>query len=115
MDMNQNTAMINLTENAAKHVKSLMLGQHKEGYGLRIKVLGGGCAGYQYQIDIEEKPQEKDSVLEFYGVKVFVDPKTALFIQGTEIDYVEGLMASGFKFKNPKSTGSCSCGESFSA
>ena len=112
--MAQDLQTIKLTENAAKHVKSLMLGQHKEGYGLRIKVLGGGCAGYQYQIDIEEKPQEKDSVLEFYGVKVFVDPKTALFIQGTEIDYVEGLMASGFKFKNPKSTGSCSCGESFS-
>ncbi|HLD74006.1 MAG TPA: iron-sulfur cluster assembly accessory protein [Bdellovibrionota bacterium] len=112
--MAQDLQTIKLTENAAKHVQSLIAKQHKEGFGLRIKVLGGGCAGYQYQMDIEEKPAEKDKVLEFYGVKVFVDPKTALFIQGTEIDYVEGLMASGFKFKNPKSTGSCSCGESFS-
>ena len=112
--MAQDLQTIKLTENAAKHVQSLIAKQHKEGFGLRIKVLGGGCAGYQYQMDIEEKPADKDKVLEFYGVKVFVDPKTALFIQGTEIDYVEGLMASGFKFKNPKSTGSCSCGESFS-
>ncbi len=112
--MTQNLQTIKLTENAAKHVKAIIAQQQKPGYGLRIKVLGGGCAGYQYQMDIEEKPQEKDSVFEFYGIKVFVDPKTALFIQGTEIDYTEGLMASGFKFKNPKSTGSCSCGESFS-
>ncbi|MBI2608424.1 MAG: iron-sulfur cluster assembly accessory protein [Deltaproteobacteria bacterium] len=106
---------VTFTQNAAKQVKSMLEKQNKQGYGLRIKVLGGGCAGYQYKMDIEEKPSEKDKVLEFYGIKIFLDPKTALFIKGTEIDYVEDLMQSGFRFKNPNSTGSCSCGESFSA
>lgn len=106
--------ILTLTEAAANQVKNILLKQHKEGYGMRIKVLGGGCAGYTYQMDIEEKPLPNDKVLEFFNVKVFVDPKTALFITDTEIDYVEALMGSGFKFKNPKSKGSCSCGESFS-
>ena len=107
-------SILTLTEAAANQVKSILEKQHRQGYGMRVKVLGGGCAGYQYQMDIEEKPQPNDKVFEFFNVKVFLDPKTALFITGTEIDYVEALMGSGFKFKNPKSKGSCSCGESFS-
>jgi len=106
--------ILQLTEKAAQRVKSILNQQSHPDWGLRIKVQGGGCAGYSYKMDVEEKPQSQDQVLNFYGVSVFIDPKTALFIKGTEIDYVEELMQSGFRFKNPNSTGSCSCGESFS-
>lgn len=105
---------LQLTQRAAQRVKHILTQQKHPDWGLRIKVLGGGCAGYTYKMDVEEKPQTLDQTFDFYGVTVFLDPKTALFIKGTEIDYVEELMQSGFRFKNPNSTGSCSCGESFS-
>ena len=81
--------------------------------GLRIGVRGGGCSGLSYFLDVETTPRENDHVIEAYGSTVYVDPKSLIFLQGTVLDYVTGLMESGFKFLNPKVTKSCGCGESF--
>lgn len=82
--------------------------------GLRIAVRGGGCSGFEYALDFELEPRETDWVHEFEGLSVFVDPVSARYLTGTEIDYVLGPTGSGFKFNNPKATGSCGCGSSFS-
>ncbi|MBI4042346.1 MAG: iron-sulfur cluster assembly accessory protein, partial [Deltaproteobacteria bacterium] len=76
---------------------------------------GGGCSGLQYKIQLEPSPRENDRVVESEEIKVFVDPKSALYLGGTQIDYDESLMGGGFKFVNPNATGGCGCGKSFSA
>lgn len=82
--------------------------------GLRIAVIGGGCSGFQYQMTLStDPPSADDRVLEFDGIKIFIDPKSALYLNGMTVDYVEGLTGSGFKFNNPNASGSCGCGESF--
>ena len=105
-----------LTLPAAEKVRQLM-GQpdQKAATGLRVKVVGGGCAGMSYQLVLEEQADEADAVYESEGVKIFIDPKTNLFVSGTQIDYHESMMGSGFKFENPNATGGCGCGSSFSA
>lgn len=105
--------MITITENAAKKVKELVE-KEKKGpeYGLRVGVRGGGCSGMTYLLDLDtQKPD--DSTLEEFGVKVFVDRKSLLYISGSQIDYQESLMGSGFKIENPNVKGSCGCGHSF--
>lgn len=82
-------------------------------YGLRVKVQGGGCSGFQYDLYFDEKA-EGDSAFESRGVQMFCDQMSFMYLMGTEIDYVEGLQGAGFKFENPNSTGSCGCGSSFS-
>jgi len=104
---------ITLTESAAKKIQSFMKEMDKEGYGLRMRVVGGGCSGLQYQLGIDEQAAAGDKVLESNGVKVFVDLKSALYLAGTEVDYVEGLMESGFKITNPNARSTCGCGQSF--
>lgn len=104
---------IKLTQKAAEKLKYLMSQQGKNGYGLRVKVVPGGCAGYSYAMDIDKKPLKEDKVFNFFDVKVFVDEKSLQRLAGTEIDYVETLQESGFKFNNPNATSSCKCGESF--
>lgn len=107
---------ITLTEKAATKVRDLMSQQNSpDGSGLRVKVVGGGCSGMSYQLNIEPSPGAADKVFESQGVKVFLDPKSALFILGTEIDWQETLMGAGFAFKNPLAKGSCGCGTSFNA
>ncbi|MBL7684412.1 MAG: iron-sulfur cluster insertion protein ErpA [Deltaproteobacteria bacterium] len=106
--------MIHLTENAVKQVKTLLEKQNTPGYGLRVGIQGGGCAGLSYQFTFDEKPNESDKVIEQDGVKVFVDNKSYLFLNGMEIDYHSDLMSSGFKFNNPNAKSSCGCGTSFS-
>ena len=81
--------------------------------GLRVAVRGGGCSGFEYALDFELEPRENDFVLEYDGLKVFVDAVSARYLQGTEIDYVLGMTGAGFKFNNPKATGTCGCGSSF--
>ena len=104
---------ITVTETAAKKVQDFMQQMGKEGYGLRMRVAGGGCSGLQYQLGIDEKPAAGDKVLESNGLKVFVDLKSALYLAGVEVDYVECLLESGFKITNPNAKSTCGCGQSF--
>lgn len=106
---------IEVTEAAAVAIRRY-LEEHGKGpdAGLRVGVRGGGCSGLSYFLDAEDAPRAGDQVIEVHGVKVFVDPKSLLFLRGTTLDYVKGLMESGFKFVNPKAGKGCGCGESFS-
>ena len=104
---------ISLTESAAKKIQGFMKETDKEGYGLRMRVAGGGCSGLQYQLGIDEQAAAGDKVLESNGVKIFVDLKSALYLAGVEVDYIEGLMESGFKITNPNAKSTCGCGQSF--
>lgn len=105
-----------LTDSAAAEVKKFMEAEElpTDG-GLRVRVVPGGCSGFQYAMEIEEAPQEDDSVLDVNGVKVFVDMFSAQYLDNVEIDYVSSVMGSGFTFKNPNATGGCGCGSSFNA
>ena len=107
---------ITLTDKAATKVKELFKQQGSpEGTGLRVKVVGGGCSGMSYQLAVETSPTPQDKVFESQGVRIFLDPKSALFVTGTEIDFQESLMGAGFAFKNPMAKGTCGCGTSFTA
>ncbi len=87
--------------------------QLAESSALRVAVRGGGCSGLEYALDFEQEPRENDFVIEYDGLKVYVDPVSARYLQGTTIDYVLGATGAGFKFENPNATGSCGCGSSF--
>lgn len=105
-----------LTQPAAEKVRQLMSQpDQQEATGLRVKVVGGGCAGMSYQLVLEKEVGDADAVYESEGLKIYVDPKSNLFVSGTQIDYHESMMGSGFKFENPNATGGCGCGSSFSA
>ena len=108
---------LNLTPKAIAKIRSAMA---KEGIapaegGLRLGVTGGGCSGLSYAIKFDSRPRERDRVYEFDGVRVFVDPKSFLYLHGMTLDYEETLMRQGFNFINPNSTRSCGCGTSFSS
>ncbi|WP_375772334.1 iron-sulfur cluster assembly accessory protein [Archangium gephyra] len=105
---------ITLHESAVGQLKKLLEERQTPEAGLRIAVRGGGCSGLAYVMEWAEKPREKDKIFERDGVRVFVDPKSYLYLLGTEIVYESTLMASGFKLNNPNVKGSCGCGESFS-
>jgi iron-sulfur cluster assembly protein len=104
--------MITLTPGAIAKVKAI-LAEHEDETGLRIAVVGGGCSGFQYQMTLDRKPREDDKIMEVEGLKVFVDPQSLVYLNGTKVDYVDGLNGSGFKFDNPNAKASCGCGESF--
>jgi iron-sulfur cluster assembly accessory protein len=108
---------LNVTENAVNEIKKFMSGEEglPESAGLRVRVVPGGCSGFQYSLNIEEDSRQGDFVLTDSGVKLFVDMFSAQYLNGVEIDYVSGVMGSGFTFKNPNATGSCGCGTSFTA
>jgi iron-sulfur cluster assembly protein len=108
---------LHLTERALKRVRAAM---EKEGVspeegGLRLGVTGGGCSGLSYAIKFDSHPRERDRIYEFNGVRVFVDPKSFVYLHGMTLDYEETLMRQGFNFINPNSTRSCGCGSSFSS
>ncbi len=107
--------LIKLTAGAAKKVCSLLTKQGRADGVLRVAVIGGGCSGLQYKMDLQDRPQNRDILVETAGVRVVVDPKSALYVTGSELDYVDALQDGGFKVKNPNAATSCSCGESFSA
>jgi len=107
--------LIKLTENAARKVNTLLTKQGRPTGVLRVAVMGGGCSGLQYKMDLQDAPANRDFLVESAGVKVVVDPKSALYVTGSELDYVEALTDGGFKVKNPNAATTCSCGESFSA
>lgn len=105
---------INLTPTAVNTIQQFLVEQGAaEGAGLRVAVLPGGCSGFQYGLNIEDSPENDDEILDLEGLKVFVDPFSAQYLEGVEIDYVTTMMGSGFTFKNPNSSGGCGCGSSF--
>ena len=108
---------LNVTEAAAAEIKKFMMGEEDlpETAGLRVRVVPGGCSGFQYSLNIEENSRQGDHVLDANGVRLFVDMFSAQYLNGVEIDYVNSMMGSGFAFNNPNSTGSCGCGSSFTA
>ena len=106
--------MLQLTDKAVSKVQDLMAREEKAGFALRVAVRGGGCSGFSYALSYEEGPGDNDSVLEFGALKVIVDAMSGLYLDDVTIDYLDGLNESGFQFKNPKATGTCGCGSSFS-
>ncbi len=109
---------INLTESAAKEIKSIIQqqGLPAEQTRLRVGVKGGGCSGFSYLLDLVEEPAgENDEEMDSNGVKILIDNKSYLYLNGTEIDFKDEVMGRGFVFKNPNATSSCGCGSSFSA
>jgi iron-sulfur cluster assembly accessory protein len=105
--------MIRLTDNAVSKVKEVIAEQADNYAGIRVAVVGGGCSGFQYAMNLESSSREGDEVLELDGLKVFVDDQSALYLNGTEIDYIETVQGAGFKFSNPNARNTCGCGESF--
>lgn len=112
--METKTSIVDITEKALSQIKSIY---HSEGkgpeYGLRLGVIGGGCSGLSYKIAFDQI-KEKDNILDFEGVKVLVDIKSAIYLKGVVLDFQDGLNGKGFVFKNPNATNTCGCGESFS-
>jgi iron-sulfur cluster assembly protein len=107
---------IQVTDNAIKKIRSAMSKENvsPEQGGLRLGVQGGGCSGLSYNIRFDTQPRERDRVFQFEDVRVFVDPKSFIYLHGMTLDYQETLMQQGFVFVNPNSTKSCGCGSSFS-
>ena len=106
--------MISITSSAAEAVNRFIESATKPVAGLRIKVDGGGCSGFQYGMKLEESVDDGDRVIEVAGLKVLVDENSLPLIEGVTVDYAETMEASGFKFENPNATNSCGCGKSFS-
>ena len=109
-------ALIEVTPPAAERIRALL---EKEGtlesHGLRLKVVGGGCSGLRYELAFDERVNDNDTELEIGGVRVIVDEKSALYLVGTTLDFVDTLQESGFKMVNPQAKSTCGCGESFGA
>ena len=108
---------LQVTDRAVKRIRTAMA---KEGVspdegGLRLGVMGGGCSGLSYSIKFDTRPRERDRIYTFDGVRIFVDPKSFLYLHGMTLDYEETLMRQGFNFINPNSSRSCGCGSSFSS
>ena len=108
---------LTLTDNAVVEVRKFMEAEQvpAESGGLRVSVLPGGCSGFKYSLNIEERAVEDDAVLEVNGVRVFVDAFSMQYLNGVSIDYVTAMQGSGFSFHNPNATGGCGCGTSFTA
>ena len=106
-------ANVGLSEAAAKRIRTVVAGE-PAGAGLRVAVEGGGCSGYQYEIGVARAAKADDLVIERDGARLFVDPVSLPFLLGSEVDWVEELIGSSFKVKNPNAKSSCGCGVSFS-
>ncbi|MFI5234479.1 MAG: HesB/IscA family protein [Gemmatimonadales bacterium] len=108
---------LTLTDNAAVEVRKFMEAEKvpAESGGLRVSVMPGGCSGFKYSLNIEERALEDDSVVEINGIRVFVDAFSMQYLNGISIDYVTAMQGSGFSFNNPNATGGCGCGTSFTA
>ena len=108
---------LDVTDSAVVEIKKFMESEEglPESAGLRVRVVPGGCSGFQYSLNIEEDSRQGDFILDQAGIKLFVDMFSAQYLNGVKIDYVTGVMGSGFTFTNPNATGSCGCGTSFTA
>ena len=110
-----NERLVKVTERAAAKLSQLLERQGRSQGALRVAVIGGGCSGLQYRMDLVDGPADRDILVESNRVRVVVDPKSALFVSGSLLDYSEDLQKGGFKVTNPNAVAHCSCGESFSA
>lgn len=109
-------SLVQVTETAAERIRALLDEDGKlETHGLRMKVIGGGCSGLQYQLSFEGDAKENDNDFEAAGVRLLIDEKSALYLVGTVLDYVDGLQEVGFKIENPNASNTCGCGQSFAA
>ncbi len=106
--------MLTLTDTTVSKVKEIIDQQEPKPAGLRIAIVGGGCSGFSYQMNFDQNAGPMDKVYTFDGLKVFVDQASLLYLDGTQIDYIETLEGSGFKFSNPNVKHTCGCGSSFS-
>ncbi len=106
--------LVVLTAAALEKVRSMMVKENKPNHGLRVGVVTGGCAGLSYEMRLQKDAYENDTILEQEGIKIFVNNESVDFLKGIEIDYVDTLRESGFKYKNPNAKSSCGCGTSFS-
>jgi iron-sulfur cluster assembly protein len=106
-------ALVRLTDSAGTKVRALVA-REQQGEFLRVAITGGGCNGLSYKLKFTPEPKRGDILVKSAGVSVLVDPRTALYLKGTQLDYSTQLIAGGFKFSNPNAKASCSCGESFS-
>ncbi len=107
--------MINVTEKAASQIRNLMDKEGLKEHGLRVAVVGGGCSGLSYKLSFEKQAAEGDTTLEAHGVRIFLDGKSRIFVNGLTLDFSDGLNGTGFVFQNPNAKSSCGCGSSFSA
>ena|SRR5450432_898214 len=110
-----NEKLVKLTETAGAKLSSLLTKQGRPQGALRVAVIGGGCSGLQYKMDLVDGPANRDILVESQSVRVVTDPKSALFVSGSLIDYSDDLQKGGFKVTNPNAVAHCSCGESFAA
>jgi iron-sulfur cluster assembly protein len=106
-------ALLTITESATQRVKALLESRGKPAYGIRIGLKSKGCSGLSYTLEFADEAGPYDEVIEAHGVKVLIDPKAVMFIMGSQMDYVEDKLSSGFVFQNPNEKGRCGCGESF--
>src|SRR4028119_1009936 len=111
------TVTVSVTETAAEEIKKFMGSEEglPETAGLRVRVVPGGCSGFQYSLNIEEESRQGDHVFDQHGIRLFVDMFSAQYLNGVTVDYTSNMMGSGFTFENPNATGGCGCGTSFSA
>ena len=107
--------MVTLTEKATEKVKAVLAEQDAPYSGIRLAVVGGGCSGFQYAMNLENEAREGDHVVKVDGFEVYVDQDSLAYLKGTEIDYVETIQGAGFTFRNPNAKSTCGCGESFHA
>lgn len=110
-EVNINDVKLNVSEKAAEKIKALMEQENKQ--GLRISVQPGGCSGYKYGMELEDKSTKDDVIVEEKGIKIFVDKKSMQKLNGSNVDYVDSLQGAGFKIDNPGATKTCGCGSSF--
>jgi iron-sulfur cluster assembly accessory protein len=110
-----NEKLVKVLDNASSHLRGLLEKQGRAEGALRIAVIGGGCSGLQYKMDLVDGPRDRDILVPSNGVNVVIDPKSALFVSGSELDFSDDLQQGGFKVSNPNAVVTCSCGESFAA
>jgi iron-sulfur cluster assembly accessory protein len=110
-----NERLIRVTEKASRKLRSLLEQQGRQNGALRLAVIGGGCSGLQYKMDLVDGPADRDILVESSNVRVIVDPKSALFVSGSVLDYSDDLQKGGFQVTNPNAVAHCSCGQSFAA
>lgn len=107
-------SLVELTPIAAEKLGAIMKEKNLAEHGLRVFIAGGGCGGFQYGMAFENTMEEGDFVFESHGVRLFVDPASAMYLEGANVDYVDSLMGGGFRIENPNASSTCSCGQSFS-
>jgi iron-sulfur cluster assembly accessory protein len=110
-----NERLIKVMDKASRKLRSLLEQQGRQNGALRLAVIGGGCSGLQYKMDLVDGPTDRDILIESAGVRVVVDPKSALFVSGSVLDYSDDLQKGGFQVTNPNAVAHCSCGQSFAA